>query len=144
MKEGQRLYSIKEYLFNLDARRTWITKRPNQCVARRETRILQIDRTGTLQYKWTERVRYKTRMVASVKRGVRRRERAGAQRQHGCRKLSAETENTQPPGSCRVPRGGSGAIDCRKRSTEAENALPLGLVEGSSCSGKQARDLRLS
>jgi len=37
------------------------------------------------------------------KRGVRRLEWAGAQEKHGCRKLSAEAENAQPPGSCRVP-----------------------------------------
>jgi len=59
--------------------------------------MLRIDRTGTLQYKQTERVRYKARMVASVKRGVRRLERAGAQEKHGCRKLSAEAENALPP-----------------------------------------------
>jgi len=41
-------------------------------------------------------------------------------------------------------RGIAWAVDCRKRSTEAENTLPLGLVEGSSCSGKQAQDRRLS
>jgi len=80
-------------------------------------------------------------MVASVKRGVRRLERAGAQEKHGCRKLSAEAENAQPPGSYHVPRGGSGAI-CRERSTEAENALPPCLVgdsERNSVSGRLSK-----
>jgi len=101
--------------------------RRNACVTRRETRILRTDITSILQCKWTERVRYKARdtyftdrtsalqykqakcvrakaqVVASVKRGVRWLERARAQEKHGSRKLSAEAENAQPPGSCRFP-----------------------------------------
>jgi len=45
----------------------------------------------------------RAQVVANVKRGVRWLERAGAQEKYGCRKLSAEAENAQPPGSCHVP-----------------------------------------
>jgi len=40
--------------------------------------------------------------------------------EHSCRERSAEAENAQPPGSCRVFGGWNRAVDCREHS--AENA----------------------
>jgi len=77
--------------------------------------------------------------ITSAMRGTRRFWTGGNAGKHSCRERSAEAENAQPPGSCRVPGSWNRAVDCRERSTEAENALPPCLVEGTEKNGLSGR-----
>jgi len=79
-----------------------------------------------------------TREIASARRGTHRFRTGGNAGKHSCRERSAEAENAQLPGSCRVPGSWNRAVDCRERSAEEENTLPPCLVESSFALGSGA------